>query len=85
MCLAVPSRVVTVDGLMATVEAFGERREVNLMLMDADGGVAIGDYLLIQAGGFAFERLDPASAEDTLALMSSILASGQDGRHWGGD
>ena len=83
MCLAVPSRVVAVDGLMATVEAFGERREVSLMLLDADA--AIGDYLLIQAGGFAFERLDPASAEDSLALMGSILASGQDGRHWGGD
>ena len=31
MCLAVPSRVVAVDGLMATVEAFGEQREVSLM------------------------------------------------------
>ena len=80
MCLAVPSRVVAVDGLMATVEAFGERREVNLMLLDAD--VAIGDYLLIQAGGFAFERLDQASAEDSLALMSSILGGENDACIW---
>lgn len=83
MCLAVPSRVVAVNGLMATVEAFGERREVSLMLMEEDGGVAIGDYLLIQAGGFAFERLDLASAEDTLALMSEILGGESDGRIWG--
>ena len=71
MCLAVPSCVVAVDGLNATVEAFGQRREVNLMLLD--GPVAIGDYLLIQAGGFAFERLDAESAADTLALMQEIL------------
>ena len=81
MCLAVPSRVVAVAGLMATVEAFGEQREVSLMLLDAD--VAIGDYLLIQAGGFAFERLDPARAEDSLALMSSILGGENDARIWG--
>lgn len=87
MCLAVPSRVVAVNGLMATVEAFGERREVSLMLMEEDGGVgagvAVGDYLLIQAGGFAFERLDLARAEDTLALMSAILRNENDERIWG--
>lgn len=83
MCLAVPSRVVAVDGLMATVEAFGERREVSLMLIDADGVVAVGDYLLIQAGGFAFERLDLARAQDALALMSRILGAGHDSRIWG--
>ena len=83
MCLAVPSRVVAVSGLMATVEAFGERREVSLMLMEEDRAVAIGDYLLIQAGGFAFERLDLARAEDTLALMSKILGDENDGLIWG--
>ncbi len=81
MCLAVPSCVVAVDGLMATVEAFGEQREVSLMLLDED--VAIGDYLLIQAGGFAFARLDPARAQDSLALMSRILGGGNDAHIWG--
>ncbi len=81
MCLAVPSRVVAVDGLMATVEAFGEQREVSLMLLDED--VAIGDYLLIQAGGFAFERLDQERAEDSLALMRGILGGEHDARIWG--
>jgi hydrogenase expression/formation protein HypC len=83
MCLAVPSRVVAVNGLMATVEAFGERREVSLMLLDEECGVAIGDYLLIQAGGFAFERLDQARAQDALALMGSILGGENDARIWG--
>jgi hydrogenase maturation factor len=43
---------------MAVTECFGQVREVSLLLMNED--VAVGDYLLIQAGGFAFERVDPA-------------------------
>ena len=81
MCLAVPSRVITVDGLSASVEAFGQRREVNLMLLDE--AVAVGDYLLIQAGGFAFERLDAQRAADTLALMQTILEEESGERVWG--
>ena len=81
MCLAVPSRVISVDGLSASVEAFGQQREVNLMLLDEE--VAVGDYLLIQAGGFAFERLDEQRASDTLALMQSILEEESGERVWG--
>jgi hydrogenase expression/formation protein HypC len=81
MCLAVPSKVIAVDGLMATVEAFGQRRNVNLMLMQEE--VAVGDYLLIQAGDFAFDRVEPERAEESLRLMAEILAQGDGGvRAW---
>lgn len=81
MCLAVPSRVVAIDGLMATVESFGEQRQVSLMLMNDD--VAVGDYLLIQAGNFAFERVDPARAEESLRLMEELFVQGAgDVRAW---
>jgi hydrogenase expression/formation protein HypC len=81
MCLAVPSKVVEVDGLLATVEAFGRQRRVNLMLMQEP--VAVGDYLLIQVGDFAFERVDAARAEESLRLMAEILAQGDGGvRAW---
>lgn len=74
MCLAAPSRVIeTADG-MAVVECFGQTRSVSLMLLEDE--VAIGDYLLVQAGGFAFERVEPARAEESLALMTELLALG---------
>ena len=44
MCLAVPSRVIAVDGLSARVEAFGSEREVNLMLLDEEVRIAYSDY-----------------------------------------
>jgi hydrogenase expression/formation protein HypC len=40
--------------------------------------VAVGDYLLIQAGGFAFERIDAARAEEALALIGELLTQGDD-------
>ena len=77
MCLAVPSKVIALDGLMATVEAFGQQRNVNLMLMQEE--VALGDYLLIQVGDFAFERVDKDRAEESLKVMAEILAQGDGG------
>ncbi len=79
MCLSLPSRVVAIDGLLATVEAEGEQRQVNLMLLDEE--IALGDYLLIQAGGIAFERVDQERAEETLRLMRDIAGQGETDIH----
>ena len=81
MCLAVPSKVIEIDGDMATVEAFGETRQVSLLLMPE--AVSLGDYLLIQAGGFAFERVDVERAEDSLRAMRELMELGtEDVRAW---
>ena len=71
MCLAAPSKVIEVRDGIALTECFGQQREVSLLLMEDD--VAVGDYLLIQAGGFAFERVEAALAEESLALMVDLL------------
>ena len=81
MCLAAPSRVTELWDGMAVTECFGQVREVSLLLMNED--VAVGDYLLIQAGGFAFERVDPARAEEALAMMRELMEQGGDARNWG--
>jgi hydrogenase expression/formation protein HypC len=69
--MAIPSRVIAIDGEMATVECFGEQRDVSLMLINSD--VALGDYVLVQAGGFAFERVEYAAAREALQLFSEIF------------
>lgn len=81
MCLAAPSRVIEVHEGMAVTECFGQIREVSLLLMNEN--VAVGDYLLIQAGGFAFERVEAERAEEALALMRELLEKGGDAREWG--
>ena len=81
MCLAAPSRVLEVADGMALTECFGEQRWVSLLLLNED--VQAGDYLLIQAGGFAFERVEPARAEEALNLMQTLMKQGGDARQWG--
>ena len=69
------------DGLMAVVDTAGERRKVSLILMHED--VAVGDYVLIQQGSFAFERLDAERARESLALMEEVFSQGPaDVRAW---
>jgi len=81
MCLAAPSLVLEVADGMAVTECFGQTRRVSLLLMDED--VQVGDYLLIQAGGFAFERIEPERALEALALMQDLMTQPHDARLWG--
>jgi hydrogenase expression/formation protein HypC len=71
MCLAIPSRIVALSNDMATVECFGEQRNVSLMLIE--GPLALGDYVLIQAGGFAYERVEPTAAHEALNILSAVI------------
>lgn len=82
MCLAAPSLVVEVRDGVAVTECFGQTREVSLLLL-GDEEVVVGDYLLIQAGGFAFERVECERAQEALALMKELMAQGEDARVWG--
>jgi hydrogenase expression/formation protein HypC len=81
MCLAAPSRIIELGDGTALTECFGQMRAVSLLLLDE--AVAVGDYLLIQTGGFAYERVEPERAEETLALMRELISRGNDERHWG--
>jgi hydrogenase expression/formation protein HypC len=69
MCLAVPAKVLSVDGDKAKVD-FGEGvlREVDVTLVDAK----VGDYVLVHAG-YAIQKLSPEEAMETLRLWSEIL------------
>ncbi len=81
MCLAIPSRVLEIADQMALVDTAGEQRSVSLLLMHED--VAVGDYVLIQQGSFAYERVDAERAKEALALMEEVFAQGSgDVRAW---
>jgi hydrogenase expression/formation protein HypC len=71
MCLGVPGKVVEIDGMVATVDFWGLRKQVRLDVVDAP--VAPGDYVLNHVG-FAIRRIPASEAEDTLALYQELLA-----------
>ena len=71
MCLGVPGRVVAVEGLNATVDFWGVRRQVRLDIVDAP--VAAGDYVLNHVG-YAIRRIPADEIEETLTLYNTLLA-----------
>ncbi len=75
MCLGVPGKVLAVDGLRATVDFFGVRKELRLDIVDEP--VAVGDYVLNHVG-FAIRRIPPEEVQETLALFDQLLAAGRE-------
>ncbi len=70
MCLGVPGKVVAIDGLNATVDFFGVKKELRLDIVDEP--VKVGDYVLNHVG-FAIRRIPPEEVQETLALFDQIL------------
>jgi len=68
MCLAIPAKVVEIEGNMATIEVGGISRQASLMLVPE---AEIGDYVLVHAG-FAIQRLDEEEALETLRLLAQL-------------
>lgn len=70
MCLAVPSKIIEIKGMMATIDVYGARRDVSLLLLPED--VDIGDYVLVHAG-FAIQRVDREAAREAQRLINEII------------
>jgi len=70
MCLAVPSKIIDIDGYMATVDVMGLRKQVSLMLLPEEP--KIGEYVLVHAG-FAINKMEPAEAEEALKIFEKIF------------
>jgi len=72
MCLAVPGRVESVfdEGgvTMASVDFGGVTKKVCLAYLPETG---VGEYVIVHVG-FAIQRLDEKSAQETLALFENL-------------
>ena len=75
MCMSIPSRVISIDGDSATVEAFGVTRICSLMLLAEP--VAVGDYLVIGTGGLAADKIPEEAALVALDFLAEVLEAGQ--------
>jgi len=69
MCLAVPVRVVAINGDEAEVDAGGVRRRVSITLTPE---VKVGEYVLLHTG-YAINVIDEAEAKETLRLLEDML------------
>ena len=74
MCLALPMRIIAVDGALATIATAGLEQRASLMLVPT---AKVGDYVLVHAG-FAISVIDEAEANETLELLREISAFAPD-------
>lgn len=73
MCLAIPGQVKSItegEETLAKVEVARVRRTVNVDLV-WDGGLEIGDWVLIHVG-FAMSKISAAEAEEQLQLLDTL-------------
>jgi hydrogenase expression/formation protein HypC len=68
MCLAIPARIVELEGDKAVVDAMGNRWRARTTLLPEAG---LGDLVLIHAG-FAISLVDEAEAKETWELLREI-------------
>ncbi len=69
MCLAVPVKVVSIEGDEAETEIGGVRRRVSVALTPE---VKVGDYVLLHTG-YAIGVVDEVEAKETLKLFEEII------------
>lgn len=74
MCLAVPARVVSIQGKEAEVELSGASYKTYIHLTPE---VKVGDYVLLHTG-YAISIIDKEEAEQTLELFRQLEGFSQD-------
>jgi len=72
MCLAVPSKIISINDLVATVDVYGARREISLMILPEE--VEVGDFVIVHAG-FAIQKIEREAGNEALRLLRELMES----------
>ena len=68
MCLAVPLKLIEIDGVDAVGESMGMRRKLRVDFIE---NPQVGDYVIVHAG-FAIERLPEQQALEDLEAWEDV-------------
>jgi hydrogenase expression/formation protein HypC len=71
MCLAIPSKILSIKGNTAEIDVGGNTKEVNIILTPE---AKVGDYVLLHAG-FAIQVIDEQSAEEIFDAWEEAYAA----------
>lgn len=73
MCLAVPFKVVNIEGNKALVEYNGVKLTVDVRLLE---DLEPGDYVLVHAG-FAIQKMSRESGEEVITIFERLEKDGE--------
>ena len=68
MCLAVPGKIVKIEGDVGDVDFGGVIRKANITMVEAN----VGDWAIVHAG-FAIEIMDEEEAQKTIEMWNEVL------------
>lgn len=68
MCLAVPGKVLSLDGFRGIIETGNMKREVFMHLIP---NIKVGQYVLVHAG-CAIETIDEEEAQKSLQIIKEL-------------
>lgn len=71
MCLAIPMKILNVEGKEGIVETGGVKRRVYLDLIE---DVREGDYVIVHAG-YAIHKINEVEAQENLELIHQYLST----------
>ena len=75
MCYAIPAEILEINGDTAKVDYGGVVKKINTCLLT---NLKVGDFVLIHAG-FAIEKIDKKTAEESLSLIKEMLSLSEEG------
>jgi len=68
MCLAIPGKIISINGDTAEVDFGGVMKQANITMVESK----IGDWVVVHAG-FAIEIMDEEEAMKTIELWNEVL------------
>jgi hydrogenase assembly chaperone HypC/HupF len=69
MCLAVPAKVMSIEGANAQIDIMGNSSTADISFLE---NVHIGDYVMVHVG-FAIQKYDEKEALSTLSLVEEMF------------
>ncbi|MEI8063374.1 MAG: HypC/HybG/HupF family hydrogenase formation chaperone [Verrucomicrobiota bacterium] len=75
MCLAVPAKIVELQGTAATISVEGALREVDVSLIEEP---RLGDFVLVHAG-FAIHKWDQSEVDEWETIRRGLEVAGSGG------
>lgn len=74
MCLAIPGRIVSIEGTTARLDFNGVTGEADITLVP---DVVVGDYVLVHAG-FAIEEIETEDALEIGLILGEVYGALED-------
>lgn len=76
MCLGIPMKIISIDGVSAQCQSQGVQRDVNLFMLQHEPLTA-GDYVLVHVG-YAIQKVAPQQARSAWSLFDQMTETATD-------